>query len=158
MGIYVNPGNTAFKEAVNSLIYVDKSELISYMNQCLNTVQKNICVSRPRYFGKSMAADMLVAYYSRGCRSKALFSGRKAENLTVPYPHTPLSLFYLHKPDSESIRIYFSLHHTFLIPIPTLRLASGFRNQHTLPIYDSSYFSGVPDCKAIRDSSADSFL
>ncbi len=79
MGIYVNPGNTAFKEAVNSLIYVDKSELISYMNQRLNTVQKNICVSRPRYFGKSMAADMLVAYYSRGCRSKALFSGRKAE-------------------------------------------------------------------------------
>ena len=44
------------------------------------------------------------------------------------------------------------------IPIPTLRLASGFRNQHTLPIYDSSYFSGVPDCKAIRDSSTDSFL
>ena len=25
MGIYVNPGNTAFKEAVNSQIYVDKS-------------------------------------------------------------------------------------------------------------------------------------
>lgn len=32
MGIYVNPGNQAFKEAVNSLIYVDKSELIDYTN------------------------------------------------------------------------------------------------------------------------------
>ncbi len=30
MGIYVNPGNVAFKEAVNSMIYVDKSALISY--------------------------------------------------------------------------------------------------------------------------------
>ena len=79
MGIYVNPGNNAFREIVNSFIYVDKSELISYMNQHLNTVQKNICVSRPGHFGKSAAADMLVAYYSRGCRSKALFSGRKAE-------------------------------------------------------------------------------
>lgn len=80
MGIYVNPGNTLYKEAVNSRIYVDKSEWISYTNTCLNTRQKNLCISRPRRFGKSTAADMLVAYYSRGCNSAALFSGRKVEN------------------------------------------------------------------------------
>lgn len=80
MGIYVNPGNTLYKEAVNSRIYVDKSEWISYTNTCLNTRQKNLCISRPRRFGKSTAADMLVAYYSRGCDSAALFSGRKVEN------------------------------------------------------------------------------
>ena len=79
MGIYVNPGNTAFREAVNSMIYVDKSELIAYTNRVLNTLQKNICVSRPRRFGKSMAADMLVAYYSKGCDSSGLFAGRKIE-------------------------------------------------------------------------------
>ncbi len=79
MGIYVNPGNTAFKEAINSMIYVDKSELIAYTNSVLNTKQKNICVSRPRRFGKSMAADMLIAYYSKGCDSGALFAGRKIE-------------------------------------------------------------------------------
>lgn len=77
MGIYVNPGNTAFKEAVNSRIYVDKSQLISYMNQILNTSEKHVCVSRPRRFGKSMAADMLAAYYSKGCDSKNLFTRRK---------------------------------------------------------------------------------
>lgn len=38
-----------------------------------------MCVSRPRRFGKSMAADMLVAYYSKGCNSEGLFIGRKAE-------------------------------------------------------------------------------
>ena len=80
MGIYVNPGNTAYKEAVNSPIYIDKSELISHTNHCLGTLQKNLCVSRPRRFGKSMAADMLAAYYSKGCDSKALFAGRKAVN------------------------------------------------------------------------------
>ena len=79
MGIYVNPGNTAFREAVNSMIYVDKTELIVYTNSVLNTMQKNICVSRPRRFGKSMAADMLVAYYSKGCDSSGLFAGRKIE-------------------------------------------------------------------------------
>ena len=81
MGIYVNPGNLTFQEAINSMIYVDKSELISYTNRMLSTMQKNICVSRPRRFGKSMAADMLVAYYSKGCDSGGLFAGKKAEKL-----------------------------------------------------------------------------
>lgn len=80
MGIYVNPGNTAFKEALNSKIYIDKSELIAYTNEVLNTKQKNLCVSRPRRFGKSMAADMLAAYYSKGCDSSGLFSGLRIED------------------------------------------------------------------------------
>lgn len=78
MGIYVNPGNVAFKEAVDSMIYVDKTGLISYTNSVLSTKQKNVCVSRPRRFGKSMAADMLAAYYSKGCDSGRLFEGKKA--------------------------------------------------------------------------------
>ena len=79
MGIFVNPGNHAYKEAVNSRVYVDKSRLVSYMNQILNTNEKHVCVSRPRRFGKSMAADMLAAYYSKGCDSRELFDGLKAE-------------------------------------------------------------------------------
>lgn len=80
MGIYINPGNSAFKEAINSRIYVDKTNLISYTNSVLGTMQKNMCVSRPQRFGKSMAADMLVAYYSRGNNSRDLFSGLNIEN------------------------------------------------------------------------------
>ena len=79
MGTYVNPGNAAFREAINSRIYIDKTKLILYTNSVLNTTQKNICVSRPRRFGKSMAADMLVSYYSKGCDSAGLFAGQKAE-------------------------------------------------------------------------------
>lgn len=75
MGSYLNPGNEKFTKAVNSEIYVDKSNLIKYTNKMMNTMQQNICVSRPRRFGKSMAADMLTAYYSRGCASGNLFSG-----------------------------------------------------------------------------------
>ena len=79
MGIYLNPGNEKFVKAINSEIYIDKSELITYTNNVLNTLQQYLCVSRPRRFGKSMAADMLTAYYSRGCNSRELFSGLKAE-------------------------------------------------------------------------------
>lgn len=77
MGIYLNPGNIDFQEALNSKIYVDKTELMKYTNDVIRTEDKYVCVSRPRRFGKSMAADMLVAYYSRGCNSKEMFSGYK---------------------------------------------------------------------------------
>ncbi len=78
MGIYLNPDNTEFYNAVKySKIYVDKTGLITYTNSVLFGEHRNICVSRPRRFGKSMAANMLVAYYSRGCNSKKLFHGLK---------------------------------------------------------------------------------
>ncbi len=78
MGIYLNPGNDAFQIAVNDDIYVDKSELLLFTNQKINKNKRYLCVSRPRRFGKSMAAAMLAAYYSRGCSSKKLFGGLKA--------------------------------------------------------------------------------
>lgn len=77
MGIYLNPDNEGFAGAVRSQIYVDKSELLTYTNKVLNTEQRYICVSRPRRFGKSMAANMLAAYYCRTCDSDAMFSNLK---------------------------------------------------------------------------------
>lgn len=77
MGIYLNPGNDGFKESIRSRIYVDKTELIARTNELIGTKEKYICVSRPRRFGKSMALEMLAAYYSRGCDSGELFAGMK---------------------------------------------------------------------------------
>ena len=77
MGILLNPDNIDFQEALNSEIYIDKTELMLYTNKVLRTEQKYICVSRPRRFGKSMAANMLTAYYSRGCDSRGMFSKYK---------------------------------------------------------------------------------
>ena len=37
MGIYLNPGNEGFKEAIRSRIYVDKTGLIACTNEFLNT-------------------------------------------------------------------------------------------------------------------------
>ena len=74
MGRFVNPGNEAFRVAINSEIYIDKTGLIEYTNKVMNTTQAFICNSRPRRFGKSITADMLTAYYSRGCDSREIFS------------------------------------------------------------------------------------
>lgn len=80
MGLYLNPGNDGFYESISSEIYVDKTSLIQYTNQVFRTKQKFICVSRPRRFGKSMAAEMLAAYYQRDCDSQELFRNMKIES------------------------------------------------------------------------------
>ena len=74
MGSYLNPGNKGFQESLNSEIYVDKTGLIEKTNAVLDTRQKFLCVSRPRRFGKSYAANMLAAYYSKGAESEKMFS------------------------------------------------------------------------------------
>ena len=77
MGVYFNPGNEKFFQAVNSNIYVDKTELLKYTNKVMRTLEKYICVSRPRRFGKSMAVNMLTSYYGRGEDSHNLFDNFK---------------------------------------------------------------------------------
>ena len=81
MGSYFNPSNDGFKQALRSQIYVDKTGLIGFTNSILDTEQKFAAVSRARRFGKSMAAKLLIAYYSKGCDSRELFKGLKAETL-----------------------------------------------------------------------------
>ena len=57
MGNYLNPDNIDFRRALNSEIYVDKSGLIELVNKIVDTQDRYICVTRPRRFGKSMAAN-----------------------------------------------------------------------------------------------------
>ena len=74
MGNYLNPDINNFMEVVNSSIYVDKTELLEYLNSIAQTTQKYICISRPRRFGKSITANMIAAYYNCEADSKELFS------------------------------------------------------------------------------------
>ena len=73
MGNYLNPGNSGFTVIRNST-YVDKSGLIGLINRTIDTTEKLTCISRPRRFGKSFAAQMLCAYYDRSCDSSKLFA------------------------------------------------------------------------------------
>lgn len=75
MGIYLNPGNSGYREILQSE-YVDKTGLIALVNQTLGTMGKLTCISRPRRFGKSYAAKMLCAYYDCSCDSRELFNDR----------------------------------------------------------------------------------
>lgn len=78
MGIYLNPGNSGFAGIINDE-YVDKTGLIELINNSIETPRKLTCISRPRRFGKSYAAQMLCAYYDKTCDSSKLFAGQKIE-------------------------------------------------------------------------------
>lgn len=74
MGIYLNPKSTNFTDTLKRPIYVDKTMMISELNRFIDIDNKYICVSRPRRFGKTIAGNMISAYYSKGCDSRELFS------------------------------------------------------------------------------------
>lgn len=73
MSIYLNPGNESFKRMTERNIYVDKSLLIEKVYSYAVGINPNICIARPRRFGKSTDANMLVAFFSKGCNSNEVF-------------------------------------------------------------------------------------
>lgn len=77
MGLYINPGNEAFRISVYDDIYIDQSDILGFTNHRIGKRKRYLCVSRPRRFGKSLTAEMLAAYYDRSSDSRVLFQGLK---------------------------------------------------------------------------------
>lgn len=73
-----NKNGDGFLELLNGRIFVDKTGLIEEINSKISTKEKWICVSRPRRFGKTMALEMLAAYYTKGIHTEELFRNLKA--------------------------------------------------------------------------------
>ncbi|MDR3595469.1 AAA family ATPase [Clostridium sp.] len=75
MAIYLNTKNSLenFIELYKEKYYVDKSDIISLMNEKISSKSKYICITRPRRFGKTSIINMLGAYYTKGINSKEIF-------------------------------------------------------------------------------------
>ena len=73
MGVYLNPDKSIFSSVVQSDIYVDKSGIFQHLNRWVYTESRFVCVTRPRRFGKSMAAAMIAAYYCNAYDSHDIF-------------------------------------------------------------------------------------
>ena len=87
MGIYLNPDNEKYAEMLRGEVFVDHSLLIEKTNHLIRTSNKMLCVSRPRRFGKSTDANMLVAYYSKGCDSSQIFNRLKISQTELYQKH-----------------------------------------------------------------------
>ena len=82
MAIYLNTNRSLenFIELYNEKYYVDKSEIISLINEKIYSKSKYICITRPRRFGKTSIINMLGAYYTKNIDSKDIFDKLKISN------------------------------------------------------------------------------
>ncbi len=86
MSEFIDYGDIDFRTYRNS-DFVDKSDLLNFLNERIDSPNKFICVSRPRRFGKSVAAKMAYAYYDRSSKSDDLFEGLEITKSPVYKKH-----------------------------------------------------------------------
>eukprot|EP00833_Pecoramyces_ruminatium_P011107 jgi/Orpsp1_1/1185139/evm.model.c7180000092479.1 len=74
-----NPGEKKYYDFSKNTYFVDKTELIFHINkEFLDSYDnKNLCVTIPRCFGKTITVDMLKAYYSFSESKITVFDGKK---------------------------------------------------------------------------------
>ncbi len=77
MGLFLNPGTGNLTIDMNDCFYVDKSRILAELNRLVDSKGRFICTSRARRFGKTMAGNMIAAYYSKNCDSREIFSKLK---------------------------------------------------------------------------------
>lgn len=80
MGVYLNgmAAYTLFKGETQSPYFVDKSQMLEELFPLVNKGNKHICITRPRRFGKTVMANMVASFFSKGWDSKDVF-----DNLAV---------------------------------------------------------------------------
>lgn len=77
MGFYLNSQTayTLFRTEVKQPYFVDKSQMLEKLFPFVDAGNKHICLTRPRRFGKTLMANMIVAFFSKACDAKELFDG-----------------------------------------------------------------------------------
>lgn len=79
MGFYLNSNNPvdSYDKECNSPYFIDKSMMLEELSSRIQTSTNYVCITRPRRFGKSVMANMIAAYFSRGVKAKKIFDNLK---------------------------------------------------------------------------------
>ena len=75
MGVYLN-GTTAYtlyKSETAKPYFVDKSQMLKELFPLVSTGNNHICITRPRRFGKTVMANMIASFFSKGCDAQDVF-------------------------------------------------------------------------------------
>lgn len=139
---FLNSKVNAFQDVLNSKIYIDKTGLLEYTNSVIDTTSKFICNSRPRRFGKSITADMMTAYYSRGLDTEEMFEklniGQAAnQKIQDEYINFLRGLFKGTEP-SKYIHLAYL---TGILPIKKIRTQSALNNFSEFTMLDAKVFA-----------------
>ncbi|MCD8018782.1 MAG: AAA family ATPase [Clostridiales bacterium] len=76
MGFYLNPEDILelYERETNQPYFVDKTDMLNELIPFVKQGGKNICVTKARRFGKSVAAAMIGSFFGKGIDSSHVFS------------------------------------------------------------------------------------
>ena len=79
MGNYLNSMSayTLYSKAVGSPYFADKTDILDQIIPRIETTENYICITRPRRFGKTIMANMITSFLSKGCDARSLFENLK---------------------------------------------------------------------------------
>lgn len=79
MGNYLNTttARDVYLREYDSPYFVDKSALLDELIQSVDKTANCVCITRPRRFGKSVAANMIASFFSKECDMEAVFDRLK---------------------------------------------------------------------------------
>ena len=79
MGVYLNSTSPfyLYKSETEKTYFIDKSLLLEQLFPLVKTGNSHICITRPRRFGKTIMANMIGAFFGKGCSADTIFSGSK---------------------------------------------------------------------------------
>ena len=75
MGIYVNSKNAyaLYKKETAKPYFVDKTVLLKELFPLVEEGSHYLCITRPRRFGKTVMANMVASFFSKGHRANDVF-------------------------------------------------------------------------------------
>lgn len=75
MGYFLNSEEpyVLFREAAAQPYFVDKTAILKDIFSLIDSTEKNICIIRPRRFGKTIMANLIASFFSRAYQSADLF-------------------------------------------------------------------------------------
>lgn len=75
MGVYLNSKTayTLYKSETEKPYFVDKTKMLEELFPLVQTGNNHICITRPRRFGKTVAANMISAFFSNACDARDVF-------------------------------------------------------------------------------------
>ena len=80
MGIYVNnkTAYTLYKSETVKPYFIDKTRMLKELFPLVEEGSNYLCITRPRRFGKTVMANMIASFFSRGRDAEDIF-----ENLQI---------------------------------------------------------------------------
>ena len=79
MGMYLNSiaPYEKYKETSGDLYFIDKTKILEELIPVMSKMDKYICITRPRRFGKTVMANMIAAFLGKAYDSSAVFNKLK---------------------------------------------------------------------------------